>query len=470
MVIEKIKNTIKEKSLVEKGDCIVIGVSGGPDSVCLLHALYTLSNELDISLCAVHINHCLRGEAAYKDQLYTETLCNSLGIPCHVFEFDIKAMAIAEGLTTEEMGRKARYDSFEEVRSKIMSDGYKGAKIAIAQNQNDQAETILMRIIRGTGTDGLAAMEYIREGNIIRPLLDVSREEIEVYCDRNDLNPRTDLTNLEPIYTRNKIRLKLIPLIKDNFNESIVTALSRLSQIVTEDKDYIYNHVDDALQKICTSSRDKLYLEAYCKLHPAISKRVISSIFKEMGLTQDITAVHLTQGDRLIRNGKTGDQMDFPRGYLLRISYDMAEFIDTKINAEKNNGFCHIINMDGKTEIPELNAILKVKILKVNRLDQMSRSDSYSSCLDISELNHNGNLKIRSRKPGDFITPLGMKGTKKIQDFFVDEKVKSDERDRIPLVCMGSEVLWVVGSRINDNFKVKSNTKEIVYLEYISSV
>lgn len=467
MVIGKIKNTIKEKSLIDKGDHIVIGVSGGPDSICLLHALYSISDELDISLHAVHINHCLRGEEADKDQIYTERFCENLGIPCHVFIYDINKMAADQGLTTEEMGRNARYEAFEKVRKEIMTTGKKSVKIAVAQNQNDQAETLLMRIIRGTGTDGLAAIEYKRDDEVIRPLLDVSREEIEEYCRKNNLEARIDKTNYEPMYTRNKIRLELIPYLKDQYNESIIDVLSRLSQIVAEDKDFIYSHVDETIQRICTRSRDKVYRNEYKNLHPAIGKRVISSIFKEMGLIQDISAVHLINGDKLIREGNTGDQIDFPRGYLLRISYDMAEFIDSNsIDNEKSLEFCYPIKIEGKTEISELNAVLKTRILEAEKLDRIIKGDPYSSYLDISDISRRGDLVIRSRRPGDFITPFGMAGTKKIQDFFVDEKIKRVDRDSIPLVCLGSEVLWVIGKRINEKYRVKDSTKEILHLEY----
>ena len=375
-------------------------------------------------------------------------------------------MAAEQGLTTEEMGRLARYESFEKIRKEIMATGKKGVKIAVAQNKNDQAETLLMRIVRGTGTDGLAAIEYKREDQIIRPLLDVSREEIEEYCRKNNLNPRIDKTNLEPMYTRNKIRLELIPHLRDEYNENIIDVLSRLSQIVAEDKDYIYSHVDETLKKVCTPSRDKVYRNEYRKLHPAIGKRVISTIFKEMGLIQDISAVHLINGDRLIREGKTGDQMDFPRGYLLRISYDVAEFIDkSKIDYAKSMEFCYAVNIDGETRIPELNAKLKARVY-ADKVDRIIKGDPFSAYLDISNVINPTDLRIRSRRPGDYITPLGMTGRKKIQDFFVDEKIERKDRDSIPLICLGSEVLWVIGKRINEKYKVKESTKQILHLEY----
>lgn len=481
MVVEKIIRTIEEKQLIEKGEHIVVGVSGGPDSVCLLHVLYCLAQEWNLSLYAVHINHCLRGEEADLDQAYTEDLCKQLGIPCYVFSYDVERMATEEAVTTEEMGRLVRYQSFEQVRQEILTKNYKDGKncvvkIAVAQNQNDQAETILMRIIRGTGIDGLAGIDYIRDGIIIRPLLDVGREEIENYCQKNHLSTRIDQTNLEPMYTRNKIRLELIPYLRDNYNEGIITTLNRLAKIASQDKEFINTQVENAM-KIRNKETDSLYpsldRQAYCKLHPSISKRLITKVFKEMGLIQDISAAHLDLGDRMVREGKVGDRIDFPRGFGLKISYGTVTFLKGQIGENVERGekreidFSYKINIDGVTEIPELNSYLKVKILKVDQTDLHFGQSPFTAFFDLSNKLTKTSLIIRTRKPGDYIIPLGMEGTKKLQDFFTDEKIRKEDRDRIPLICLGSEVLWIVGYRINENYKVKKESKEIVCIEYM---
>lgn len=483
MVMEKVRKTIEERSLIKKGEHIVVGVSGGPDSVCLLYTLFNLSKDLDLSLYAVHINHCLRGRDADLDQEYTESLCKKLGIPCYVFSYDVKGMAAKEGLTTEEMGRLVRYQSFDRIREQIIESEHKkgrtaAVKIAVAQNLNDQAETVLMRIIRGTGTDGLSAMEYIRDGKIIRPLLDVSRDEIEEYCRHNGLSPRIDLTNLEPVYTRNKIRLELIPLLREKYNENILSSLSRLISIASEDKDFIYSHVDEALHEVVlcnTGPKRKLSRELYKKLHPAVRKRVISNIFKDLGLIQDINAVHLDRGDKMITEGKTGDYMDFPRGFGLSISYNEAVLfrIDDesreKISGRKGD-FCYAVNLDGITQIPVLNAALRVTIFSADQMERVNYGNPLIVYLEKNEKIRSGCLHVRTRRSGDYITPLGMSGTKKLQDFFTDEKIKREDRDCVPLVCSGREVIWVIGRRINDNYKISKNTKEIVCLEYIPSL
>ena len=234
MIFEKVLSTINKYKLIENGDKIVLGLSGGPDSVCLLHILYRLKEKLDIEVYAAHLNHQIRGIEAQKDALYITQLCENLGVTSFVKSIDVPKYCKENGLSVEEGARKLRYEMFEEIKQKTKSN-----KIAIGHNLNDQAETILMRIMRGTGLQGLRGIEYIRDNNIIRPILDIDRKDIEAYCEEYELNPRIDHTNLETIYTRNKIRLELIPYMKDNFNPNVIESIVRMSNSLKTDSDYI---------------------------------------------------------------------------------------------------------------------------------------------------------------------------------------------------------------------------------------
>lgn len=476
MVINKVKKTILDNNLIEKGEHIVIGLSGGPDSVCLFHILWTLSKEWDLKLHAVHVNHQLRGRAADADQAYTEDLCASMDVPCHVFTSDVATLAKDWGITEEEAGRKIRYRAFDEIRQEILirrkgeiiaGNTAKGVKIAVAQNLNDQVETVLMRVLRGTGVDGLAGMEYMRDGIIIRPLLDINREEIEGYCLENDLNPRVDMTNLEPVYTRNKIRLELIPYLEKNFNPGIMRALRRLSKNASEDKDYMdrgmINSEVSASGTVCTFLLDPMQ-----KAHPALLKRSIVRGFKEIGLEQDIASVHLENAERLIREGKTSSQTDFPGGYGLRISYDRIELFRKQQRDQKKAFLAQRIDVEegikGVT-VTGTQGTVRARIIKNG--SPVEATSNPTAMLDFRVIDgKNQELILRTRKPGDTIVPLGMKGTKKIQDFFVDAKIPKEKREEIPLICLGSEVVWIPGYRINDNYKVNEDTDKILYLEY----
>lgn len=248
-MIEKILKTIKKYNLIENGDSIVVGVSGGPDSICLLHVLYCLRDELGIRIYAVHINHMLRGSEADMDQDYVRRFCSDKGIQLFERSVDVRAVSDAKGISLEEAGREARYQEFRTV-AEITGSG----KIAVAHNKNDQAETILMHIIRGTGLDGLKGMEYNR-GGVIRPLLDISRSEIEYYCDQQGLSPRIDSSNLENIYTRNKIRLDLIPYINKLLDIDISNSLIRMASLIKDDSIYIEGCVKEAYEG-CVAEKD----------------------------------------------------------------------------------------------------------------------------------------------------------------------------------------------------------------------
>lgn len=264
---KKILKTIKEHGLLKSGDKVVLGFSGGPDSLALFYALHSLNREhietngkkgISLELCPVHINHKLRRGAAEEDQKFSEEFSEKLGLECRTFVMDCGKLAAELGLSSEEAGRKARYDSFREVASEISGrlpeeERLSRVKIAVAQNADDRAETVLFRILRGTGIDGLSGIPYIRKDeagfDIIRPLMDVTREEIEAYCEKEGLEPRRDHTNYEPLYTRNKIRLDLIPYLRENFNPSVVGALNRLADSAANDREYLFRQAKRAYEE-----------------------------------------------------------------------------------------------------------------------------------------------------------------------------------------------------------------------------
>ena len=230
---EKILDTIKKYNLIQNGDNVVIGVSGGPDSICLLHILNLLKKELGFNICVAHVNHMIRKEAE-EETKYVQEFCKNLGIECFVKKIDVLDIAKREKTGTEETGRKIRYEFFEEVLEKTNSN-----KIVTAHNNNDKVETIIMNVLRGSGATGLKGIEAIRDGKYIRPLIETQRYEIEEYCKANNLEPRIDKSNNDNTYTRNKIRNIVIPYIQEEFNPNIIKTINRLSQVVTEESQYL---------------------------------------------------------------------------------------------------------------------------------------------------------------------------------------------------------------------------------------
>lgn len=341
MLRKKFMETITAYELIEKGDHIVIGLSGGPDSVCLFHLLLDVADELDLTIHPVHVNHKFRPGAAEEDQAYVESLCRSMGLECKSFTVDCNALAAATGMTSEEAGRKARYDAFYNTAMEILdADGTASVKIAVAQNANDQAETILFRLLRGTGTDGLAGIAYKRYERgicVIRPLLDVYRDEIEAYCEEKELEPVTDHTNNEAIYARNRIRLELLPYLESKYNENIQETLVRLGHIAAADKDYIWQQTQMAYEHMLIEDEADSSAGAYAsggagvrevvldrvalaELHPAIRHRVVLKAFAEAGLEQDITAERLEAADKIICKKQGPKMVEFPHGYQLKVA------------------------------------------------------------------------------------------------------------------------------------------------------
>lgn len=387
---KRIRETIRRHSLIEKGDHIVVGLSGGPDSVCLFHVLLKLREELGLTIHPVHVNHQFRPGAAEADQAYVVDLCSRFGLEARVFTVDCTALAKELGMTSEEAGRKARYDAFckvaDEAEAAIGGHGECGSsaaggstaagichtstgrvKIAVAHNANDQAETVLFRILRGTGMDGLAGMAYAREERrgdntgqagdmpeqlggmpggtyrIVRPLLDVWREEIEEYCKANELDPVTDHTNNEAIYTRNKIRLDLIPYIEENYNGNFQEGLVRMAKIAAADKEYFWEETERAYARLrirdvakasaAEASSDApatvviLDWRGLADCHEALRHRVIMKAFGEIGLEQDITAERLAASDKIILGRVGGKKVEFPHGHALSVGKGVVKIV-----------------------------------------------------------------------------------------------------------------------------------------------
>lgn len=515
-VISEIKDAVSRYEMANKGDHIVFGLSGGPDSVCLFFAFYLLREELGITMSAVHINHKFRPGAAEDDQSYVENMCEKLGIRCRSEVHDCGAIAEELGITSEEAGRKIRYEAFDaeaEYAKRIYGLKKEQVKIAIAHNMEDQAETLLFRLMRGTGTDGLAGIERKRTSDsgytIIRPILGLGRRDIEAFCEELELAPHIDLSNLEPIYTRNKIRLGLIPYIKENFNENITEALNRLAVIAGEDKEYLRQQAEKSYKEAKSAAENAeiavhaagknaergageiaLDMEIMRSAPNAIRHRMMLRVLAELGLTQDIGAVHMEALDRIIERGATGKTAEFPCGYSAVTRYGNVVFKKPKgaDNTEKT----------GQNEVKEneikAGPYLSVKTVSLSEWREYEKSRMISAtapknfaAFDYTALCEakgmsleeygaaEALISLRHKQPGDFIA-LAV-GRKKVQDLLVDSKVPRDLRSSVLLAAAGSEILWVIGadsgiqgalparSRFSAAYKISDTAEEVLILE-----
>ena len=267
-----VRKTIYKHKMIDRDDKIVIGVSGGHDSMTLLYVLESLKEELKFEIVVAHINHGIRGEEADEDEQYVKSISQELGLPFYSCKVNMDEYAKEHKLTSEESGREIRYDFFRKTLK-----GVGGTKIAVAHNKNDQAETLIMRFMRGTGIDGLRGMEF-KTRDIIRPLLEVERSDIEKYCEDSGLLPRIDYTNAMPIYGRNKIRLELLPYIEETFNSGIINTLYRTSEIMKIDSDFLMKYSEEKfLESLKKSSSSSVVLDIkkISVLDEAIKTRVI---------------------------------------------------------------------------------------------------------------------------------------------------------------------------------------------------
>lgn len=459
MIINKVKDTINKHRLIEKGDKIVLGLSGGPDSVCLLHILKQLEQELDITIFAAHLNHQIRGLEAQRDAMYISNLCDKLGVKFFVKSIDVPQYCKENGLSLEEGARKLRYDMFDEIKNSIRAN-----KIVVAHNLNDQSETILMRLMRGTGLQGLKGIEYKRDV-IIRPLLDIERKDIENYCEVNELNPKIDSTNLESVYTRNRIRLELIPYMKKYFNPNIIESLVRMSHIIKDDNDFIENEAIVQYNQIANKDEDSVYIniEKIKKLHISIKNRILRKAISEiLGDVNFIEQKHIEDIISLENEDKIDKHINLPRGIIIYRIVNQLIITNKEIKEEEIE-FSYKVPTNGFIKIKELNMLVESKIINIDRLKSM-RIEKDSKAFDFEKVK--GGIIVRNRMPGDKIKISGMGGNKKIKDLFIDLKIPKANRCRIPIISDEQGILCVGDYRVSDDYKIDSNTKEVLKITF----
>lgn len=459
MIFDKVLSTINKHNLIQKGDKIVLGLSGGPDSVCLLHVLNRLKKDFNIEIYAAHLNHQIRGIEAQKDALYVSKLCEDMGIIFFVKSINVPKYCENEGLSLEEGARKLRYEMFYEIKDKI-----KANKIAIGHNLNDQAETVMMRIMRGTGLKGLKGIDYIRDNCIIRPILDVERNEIEEYCEAYNLNPRIDKTNLENIYTRNKIRLDLLPYMKDNFNSNVIESIVRMSNSLKSDNDYIEKEAEAKFREVSNIKEKgfvEINLDDFVCLHDAIKVRVLRNSIKHiLGDTNFVDQRHIEDIMSLEDNSKVNKMLTLPRNIFVYRKKDSIILTNEEIVNEEIE-FYYNVPSNGFIKIKELKQIIETQVMSIDRYKSM-KLDNSSKGFDFNKVK--GGIVIRSRRQGDKIK-LAM-GSKKVKDLFIDLKIPREERCKIPIITDSEGIICVGDYKISENYKIDANTKEVLKINF----
>lgn len=452
---EKALQTIKKHSMLQEGDIVLIGLSGGPDSVCLSVILDEVRDNFNLSLHAVYINHGLRPEESGAEEAFCKRFCDSLGVGFHVEKLDVKGHAERNRGNIQETARELRYEVFEKA-----ADEKKATKIALAHNADDQAETVLMRLIRGAGRKGLSGIPPVR-GKIIRPLLDIRREDIEKFLSGKQIRFVTDSSNLKTEYLRNRLRLEVIPLLKKD-NPSVTESINRTADISREEERYLEIATTKTLMRLITRKTDEsieLFLTPLMNIDKAILRRVLRRALGEIGAERGIELVHIDDIIHLINESRSGDVITLPKGIRAIKSY--STLLLTK--GEKTGIQPQDIEVPGTISLDETGLTLISELL-----DKSTENNGRDvSAFDYDSLT--SPLKVRKRKDGDFFYPAGFGKRKKLQDFFVDEKVPREMRDSVPIVVSGEDIIWVAGYRADDRFVAKEGTKRFLVLKIVSS-
>lgn len=458
-MLKKVIKTIADYSMIDRGDSVIVAVSGGPDSMCLLDMLCKLREKLNIKVSAAHINHCLRGEEADKDELYVEQFCKKHEVDFYSLKADVHKIAEEKAISCEMAGREVRYKFFEELKEKINAQ-----KIALAHNANDLAETILMRIMRGTGSEGIIGIKPVRDYIYIRPILYCTRTEIEEYCCENELGARIDKTNLESIYARNKVRLELIPYMQENFNKDIIATLNRLADTMKVDNEFLEIKTEEAYEEHCVKRDAAVMIKSgVFKEHHAILTRVIRKALSSLsGSSYNFEKVHIYDVIK-IQKGISGKKINLPKNILAINEYGNVKLaIGDAVELQKDIRE-YTLKVNEENIFPSKNDAFILELKDRDTINNI-KGNRFVKYFDYDKI-HKA-IYFRYRRDGDKIVPIGMSGSKKLKKVFNDCKVPAEKRDEVPIVCFGSEIAWVVGCKVSDMFKIDNKSKKILCIKY----
>jgi tRNA(Ile)-lysidine synthase len=513
-VLEQVRKTIEGYNLLTRGETIIVGVSGGPDSLCLLHCLCRLRGEYNMVLHVAHLHHGLRAEEADADAAFVQVLAEDWGLAHTVGRADVPAQARQRRLAIEEAARRARYGFLSRVAASA------GARtIAVGHNADDQAETVLMHFLRGSGLAGLRGMlpttsladyrifdrglrDIHRAGSsihspvsnlqLIRPLLELTRTEIESYCESHGLAPRFDRSNLDTTYFRNWLRHKVLPLLSKH-NPNVQGVMRRSAQVIADEYALLRSLLDDTWPQVVTeephpagetkeaqAARIVFDLAAWRSLPTALQRSTLrEAIHRLRRSLRNISFVHVENAVLVARDGTTGDQATLPRGLALIVGYDRITIADTGTEEPLPDwpllpaGGEIPVAAPGDTSLPASQWVLKVEVIGRTELPAgwEANADPWLAYLDARAAR--GGLTLRGRRPGDRFQPLGMCGhTVKVADFYTNHKVVRGARDRLPLLVVddpaseAGRIVWVCGWRVDERARVVEGTERVLVVRF----
>ncbi|MGL4606058.1 MAG: tRNA lysidine(34) synthetase TilS [Eubacteriaceae bacterium] len=462
---KKVKKYIIEQKLIVAGDRVLIGVSGGADSLALLFFLDKYAKEFELSIGVGHLHHNMRGLAADEDEAFVRGFCEKRGIPFYSRKRSIFEIAAKERISVEEAGRNERYDFLWKI---VREEGYN--RLAMGHHIDDQAETMLMRLIRGTGIKGVSGIKSGNNKKLIRPFLCLEKSEILSYCQKYKLEYRNDATNLQRDYTRNKIRLDILPKICE-INPKAAIHFNEFTKIAGEYEGFFEEYVD-TIENLIIESKDcgvSLNIEAWLLEKPVVQKELLRrGIYKFKGSLKEIEYNHIIALFTLIKSSKTVWEFHLPNEMMALRKYERLFFVKRKKEEANSIGTRKLI-LDKTWIFPKMRLLIKTEIIRdAKKLSNpvifpqilKNHSEKYFDYDKIQE-----ELFLRNRQTGDYFYPVGVQGKKTIKKYFIDKKINRDLRENIPLIVSGSEVLWIIGYGINERLLAQTETQNILKVE-----
>ena len=482
-VLAQVRESIKGHEMLSARETLVVGVSGGPDSLCLLHVLAEIAPNLGVSLHVGHLDHGIRGQEAKEDARFVADLCASWGIECTLGRRDVPGLAESRGRSIEEAARQERYAFLADLARSLGS-----RKVAVGHNADDQAETVLMHFLRGSGMAGLrgmlpvAPLDEIRFGEnmgavpgilLLRPLLDVPRDDIESYCRDHGLAPRFDRSNLDTTLYRNRLRHELLPAL-ETYNPNIHQVLGRTAKAISGDHELLQELVRGAWNRVVleTSAEAIVFdLEALRTLKVGLQRALLREGVRRLRASlRNVDWVHIENAIKMVARRRVGSKATLPAGLELSLGYGRATMAATGykaplIDAPRINR-CLAVAIPGETVLPDSEWRVETQLMQLSDLPPSwaESRDPYQACLDAARVGCA--LTLRRRRAGDRFVPLGLSGHQTIRAFMINARVPSADRDQVPLLLSGSDIAWVVGWRIDERYAISPQTTQVASIRF----
>ncbi len=448
---KKVLTTIKKFQMLDEGDRVLVGFSGGPDSMALLHILNEMKSLLNIKVYALHINHGLRPKAADEDEKFALQTCKKRQIPIKSIKVDVKDFAKKSKMSIEESARVLRYEQLSKQAKRLRCN-----KIAIGHNANDNVETVILNLVRGTGLAGLSGIPPKRD-NIIRPLVEIDRKEIINYLKQQKLKHCSDLTNTELGYRRNYIRYKIMPLLLD-INPNLINTILRTSEIIRDKNNNVIKMAAQAKKNVVLEApkgRIVLDIKKLLSYNLLIRREIIKTMLPGLGFEQIGAILALV-------NRPSGKKLELTKDYIAWKAYNKLILAHAEEKEHKLSNKVWKVNIGKMTKIPELGLELIASTIKIKKF----RKDINYTMYDKSAITFP--LSIRLRRPGDRFTPFKGK-EKKLKEVLIDDKIPLRVRDRLPLLCDAHNILWIIGSRRSNIGLITNKTKEMLEVKIIKN-